>query len=72
MLLISSKLKDFGIGESLHGSLLSGRSKSTQSPCGTSQFSKPYVLFFAIDAASAAIDFLKGNVNDGVEDSLSS
>ena len=37
--------------------------------CGQSQYSKPYVLFSATDAASAAIDFSKSNVDDGVVDS---
>ena len=32
-------------------------------------YSKPYVLCSATDAASAAIDFLKGNVEEGVVDS---
>ena len=49
--------------------MLSGRSKSTRAGCGQSQYSKPYVLFFATDAASAAIDFSKSNVDDGVVDS---
>ena len=55
--------------ESVHGSLLSGRSKSAQGRCGPSQYSKPYVMFSATDAASAAIDFSKKDVNDGVVDS---
>ena len=55
--------------ESIHGSLLSGRSKSTRVGCGQSQYSKPYVLFSATNAASAAIDFSKSNVDDGVVDS---
>ena len=55
--------------ESIHGSLLSGRSESTQASCGQSQDSKPYVLFSATDATSAAIDFSKSNVDDGVVDS---
>ena len=50
----------------MHGSLLSGRSKSAQGGCGPSQYSKPYVMFSATDAASAAIDFSKKDVNDGV------
>ena len=49
--------------------MLSGRSKSTRAGCGESQYSKPYVLFSATDAASAAIDFSKSNVDDGVVDS---
>ena len=68
----SSKVEGSGIGESMHGSLLSGRSKSTQPRCGASQFSRPYVLFSATNAASAVINFSKGNVNDGVVDSLPS
>ena len=31
----------------------------------------PYVMFWASDAASAAIDFSKGDVEDGVVDSHS-
>ena len=49
--------------------MLSSRSKSTRAGCGQSQYSKPYVLFSATDAASAAIDFSKSNVDDGVVDS---
>ena len=49
--------------------MLSGQSKSTRAGCGQSQYSKPYVLFSATDAASAAIDFSKSNVDDGVVDS---
>ena len=55
--------------KSIHGSLLSGRSKSTRAGCGQSQYSKPYVLFSATDAASAAIDFSKSNVDNVVVDS---
>ena len=55
--------------EFVHGSLLSGRSKSAQGRCGPSQYSKPYVMFSATDVASAAIDFSKTDVNDGVVDS---
>ena len=49
--------------------MLSGRSKSTRAGSGQSQYSKPYILFSATDAASAAIDFSKSNVDDGVVDS---
>jgi hypothetical protein len=31
-----------------------------------SQFSKSYLMYLAIDAASAVVDFAKGNVEDGV------
>ena len=55
--------------EFVYGSLLSGRSKSAQRRCGPSQYSKPYVMFSVTDAASAAIDFSKKDVNDGVVDS---
>ena len=34
--------------------------------CGQFQYSTPYVLFSATDAASTAIDFSKSNVDDGV------
>ena len=54
---------------SIHGTLLSGRSKSTQVGYGPCQYSNRYVLFFACDATSAAIDFSKGNIDDGVVDS---
>jgi hypothetical protein len=40
-----------------------------QGNCVPSQFSKPYLLYSAIDVASAALDFSKGNVEDGVVDS---
>ena len=63
------ELGETGGTESIHGSLLSGRSKSTRADCGQSQYSKPYVLFSATDAASAAIDFSMSNVDDGVVDS---
>ena len=65
----SSELGETGGIESIHGSLLSGRSKSMRADCGQSQYSKPYVLFFATDAASTAIDFSKSNVDDGVVNS---
>ena len=65
----SSELGKTGGTEFIHGSLLSGQSKSTWAGCGQSQYSKPYVLFSATDAASAAIDFSKSNVDDGVVDS---
>ena len=55
--------------ESVHGRLLSGRSKSCNGGCTLSEYSKPYVLFSAIDAASVAIDFLRKSVDDGVVDS---
>ena len=58
-----------GASESRHGSLLSGRSISKDGSLAPLQYSKPYVLFSATDAALAAIDFSKGNVEDGVVDS---
>ena len=63
------KLDAIGGIECVHGSLLYSRSKSTRVGCGQSEYSKPYVLFSAIDAASAAIDFSKSNVDDGIVDS---
>ena len=63
------ELGETGGTKSTHGSLLSGRSKSTRAGCGQSQYSKPYVLFSATDAASATIDFSKSNVDDGIVDS---
>jgi hypothetical protein len=44
-------------------------SGSIQGDCVPSQFSKPYLMYSATDAASAALDFSKGNVEDGVVDS---
>ena len=55
--------------EFVHGSLLSGQSKSAQGGCAPSQYSKPYVMFLATDVASTTIDFSKKDVNDGVVDS---
>ena len=54
---------------STHGSLMSGGSKSACEGCALSQYSKPYVLFSATDAASPAIDFSKRNVDNRVKDS---
>ena len=62
----SSKLGETGGIESIHGTLLSSRSKSTGADCGQSQYSKPYVLFSAIDVASASIEFSKSNVDNGI------
>ena len=58
-----------GASKSRHGSLLSGRSVSKDGSLAPLQYSKPYVLFSATNVASAAIDFSKGNVEDGVVDS---
>jgi hypothetical protein len=44
-------------------------SGSIEGHCLPSQFSKPYLMYSAIDAASAAVDFAKGNVEDGVVNS---
>jgi hypothetical protein len=44
-------------------------SRSIQGDCVPSQFSKPYLMYSATDATSAALDFSKGNVEDGVVDS---
>ena len=44
-------------------------SDSMQSNCVPSQFSKLYLMYSATDAASADLDFSKGNVEDGVVDS---
>jgi hypothetical protein len=41
-------------------------SGSIQRDCVPSQFSKPYLMYSATDAASATVDFIKGNVEDGV------
>jgi hypothetical protein len=40
-----------------------------QGDCVPSQFSKVYLMYSATDAASAALDFSKRNVEDGVVDS---
>ena len=58
-----------GASESKYGSLLFGRSVFKDGSLASLQYSKPYVLFSATDAASAAIDFSKGNVEDGVVNS---
>ena len=57
-------------------SLLSGseNSISTKSAledgsCDTAPLSKPYMLCSAADATSAAIDYSKGNIEDGIVDS---
>jgi hypothetical protein len=42
---------------------------SIERHCLPSQFSKPYLIYSASDAASAAVDFAKGNVEDGVVNS---
>ena len=67
--LSSSKGGESNRTESMHGSLLSGRSKSRNRGCALSEYSKPYVLFSTTDAASASIDFSKKSVDDGVVDS---
>ena len=67
--LSSSKDGESHCTESARGSLLFGRSKSRNGGCALSEYSKPYVLFSATDAASATIDFSKKSVDDGVVDS---
>jgi hypothetical protein len=47
-------------------------SRSIQGDCIPSQFSKPYLMYSATDAAFATVDFAKGNVEDGVVNSPSS
>jgi hypothetical protein len=44
-------------------------SRSIQGDCVPSQFSKPYLMYSTNDGASAAVDFAKGNVEDGVVNS---
>ena len=68
--LSSSKGGESHCTESMRGSLLSGRSKSRNGGCALSEYSKPYVLFSTTDAASAAIDFSRKSVDDGVVDCL--
>jgi hypothetical protein len=41
---------------------------SMQSAMGQSQFSKQYLMYLATNVASAAVDFAKENVEDGVVD----
>jgi hypothetical protein len=48
---------------------MSSRSESEGGSCDTAPYSKPCLLQSAADAASAAIDYSKGNVEDGVVDS---
>jgi hypothetical protein len=44
-------------------------SGSIQGDCVPSQFSKLYLMYSAVDATSATVDFAKGNVEDGVVNS---
>jgi hypothetical protein len=44
-------------------------SGSIERHCLSSQFSKPYLMYSATDAASASVNFAKGNVEDGVVNS---
>ena len=48
---------------------LSTNSESRGASCDIVPFSKPYMFRSAMDAASAAIDYSKGNIDDGVVDS---
>jgi hypothetical protein len=41
-------------------------SRSIQGDCVPSQFTKLYLMYSATDAACAAVDFAKGNVEDGI------
>ena len=50
-------------------SLLSKMSESFGGSCVEAPCSKPYVMCSAMDAASAAINFLKGHIEEGVVDS---
>jgi hypothetical protein len=42
---------------------------SIEEHCLLSQFSKPYLMYSATDAASAAVDFAKGSLEDGIVNS---
>ena len=64
--LSSSKDGESHHTKSVRGSLLSGRSKSRNGDCALSEYSKPYVLFSATNATSAAIDFSRKSMDDGV------
>jgi hypothetical protein len=44
-------------------------SGSIEEHCLPSLFSKPYLMYSAIDVASAVVDFAKGSVEDGVVNS---
>jgi hypothetical protein len=44
-------------------------SGSMQGDCVPSQFSNPYLMYSTTNVVSAALDFSKGNVEDGVVDS---
>ena len=59
------------VPNSVSSSLISGNLDSTCEGSGLPDNSKPYVMFWASDAASATIDFSKGDVEDGVVDSHS-
>ena len=48
---------------------ISTKSASEGGSCGTAPLSKPYMLCSAADAAFAAIDYSKGNIEDGIVDS---
>jgi hypothetical protein len=44
-------------------------SGSIEEHCLPSQFSKPYLMYSETDATSAAVDFAKGSLEDGVVNS---
>ena len=48
---------------------VSGSSRSTETSCIPLRNSRPYVMCSASDAVSAAIDFSKDDVDEGVVDS---
>ena len=48
---------------------ISGKSALEGGSCGTAPLSKPYMLCLAADAASTAIEYSKGNIEDKVIDS---
>ena len=72
----NSSERSLPLAQPLTRSLLSGsdalfpvESESGGGSCDPSMYSRPYVLCSATDAASAAIDFSKGSIHDGVVDS---
>ena len=69
--LSSSMLVGARITGSLHGSLLFGQSNSIKQGGGLLLYSKPYGLFLATNATLVAIDFSKGNKDNGIVDSPS-
>ena len=60
----------FGCTEDRSDTIGAECSRLIQDNCVPFQFSKPYLIYSITDATSAALDYSKGNVEDGVVDSL--